>query len=200
MAKSLDIIDPKRELQEEEEETRNIRSDEDDFKMNRPEKEGGSGVFYLVLGIIAIIVATGAALYILYKDYLPGKNDPNNASATVTASTSITQTTSTTVSPSATASASSFEYTDQKIRIANGNGISGEATKVKELLNSKGFEVESVGNASKTYTETIIYYKAGQENLANALKEAISSMYTGNIEESNTVVGIYDAVIALGSK
>lgn len=202
MVKSLDIIDPKKELQEEEEEEKEPRSEGDDFRMPRDQKEGGGGVFYLVLGIIAIVVATGAALYILYKDYLPNKNDPNNKTASVTvltsASASPTISASTTLTTSATQTA--FKYTDQKIRIVNGNGVSGEATKVRELLESKGFTVDSVGNASRSYSETIVYYKQGQEALANALKSEISSLYSASVEMSNSVVGGYDAVIALGSK
>jgi len=198
MAKSLDIINPKRDLGEEEPESENSR---DDFDMRTPDKnEGGGGVFYLVLGIIAIVVATGAALYILYKDYLPNKKSESVlATQTPTAST-----TASSVSASVTATVSStttsFKYTNEKIRVANGNGISGEGAKVQEELESKGFTVESVGNASKKYTETIVYYKTGQEKLAAALKEAISSLYSATIENSDSVTGNYDAVIALGSK
>jgi len=197
MAKSLDIIDPKRELREEED----SRAEDSDLRMPQRGNDGsGGGVFYLVLGIIAIVVATGAALYILYKDYLPKKNAQATATSTASLSASATVSASTTASTTTTATVSTFNYNNEEIRIVNGNGISGEASKVKDELESKGFQVASTGNASKTYSETIIYYKSGQEKLAEALKSSISSLYSGNIEESNAVVGNYDAIIALGSK
>jgi hypothetical protein len=147
-------------------------------------------------------VATGAALYILYKDYLPNKdkNSATTSPATVTATTTVSATTTASVSASPTAVASSFKYTNEKIRIANGNGISGEGAKVEKALQDQGFQIASVGNASKTYTQTIIYYKTGQEKLASALKSAISSLYTGTVELNDKVVGTYDAIVVLGSK
>lgn len=198
MAKSLDIINPKQELRDEEAES---QQGDDDFKMRDPGKnDGGGGVFYLVLGIIAIVVATGAALYILYKDYLPNKkNESVLSTQSPTASQTLASQTNTAVS-SITQTVAAFKYTNEKIRVANGNGISGEGAKVQKELESKGFTVESVGNASKNYTETIVYYKTGQENLGKALKDAISGMYSAEIENSDTVTGNYDAVIALGAK
>ncbi len=197
MAKSLDIINPKHELKDEEPESENSN---DDFGMKTPNKNEGGGVFYLVLGIIAIVVATGAALYILYKDYLPNKKSESVLSTQTPTASTVAGSVSATTTSSAVSTATSFKYTNERIRVVNGNGISGEGAKVQKELESKGFTVESVGNASKNYSETIVYYKTGQEKLAEALKEAISSLYSATIENSDTVTGNYDAVIALGSK
>lgn len=197
MAKSLDIINPKRELKDEEPES---PSRDDDFEMRTPDKNerGGGGVFYLVLGIIAIVVATGAALYILYKDYLPNKKSESVLSTQTPSA--LASASSQGATATVTSTATSFKYTNEKIRIANGNGISGEGAKVQKELESKEFTVESVGNASKKYTETVVYYKTGQEKLAEALKDAISNLYSATIENSDSVTGNYDAIIALGAK
>ncbi len=211
MAKSLDIIDPKKEISTEDE-----RLDEgDDMIRARSERkeEGGGGLFYLIIGIIAVIVSTSLALYILFKDdSSSNKAATASVTSTSTAAASSTSTASATVSSSATGTqvasaspaasqaSSSFKYTNEQIRIANGNGISGEAAKVQTLLEGKGYKITSVGNASKTYETSIVYYKTGQEALAETLKKDISSLYTATVEKSDSVVGSYDAVIALGAK
>jgi hypothetical protein len=119
----------------------------------------------------------------------------------VTGTTTLTPVASSTVAAITTQVAqTTFQYTNEKIRVANGNGISGEGQKIKAVLISAGFQVASVGNASKQYSETFVFYKTGQQDLAEALKNAIKDSYTATIKEDNSVVGTYDAVIALGSK
>ncbi|MDH4358930.1 MAG: LytR C-terminal domain-containing protein [Candidatus Berkelbacteria bacterium] len=195
MAKSLDIIDPKKELEDKPKEEK----DEFDHGFKEP-SSGGGGIFYLIIGIIAVVVAVGSALYILYSGDRGSKEESTTPTVeeTVTVQTSPSPTAS--VAATSSPTTTTFKYTDEKIRVANGNGISGEAAKIKKVLEDKGFKVESIGNASKTYAETIIFYKTGQEELANALKDVIKDYYTGKIENSDTTVGTYDAVIALGSK
>ena len=203
MAKSLDIIDPKRDEPTPEE--NNEEAEGDDLKVK---ESGGGGVFYLVLGIIAVVVATAAALYILYKDKPATDSNQAGVISTLTATQSttaeslLTATSTTTATSLATSSAgsSTFKYTNQSIRVANGNGISGEGANIKKILEDAGFKVASVGNANKNYDQTVIFYKTGQKNLAEALKSAINSKYTAELTESDSTVGTYDAVIALGAK
>jgi len=202
MAKSLDIIDPQREL---ENKPQRDESEEEPFKT---EEGHSNGAFYLVLGIIALVLAVGAALYIFYKDYNPAassKSATATASAVGTGSTAITSTasatsTTTTTTSASAAASSSFKYTDETIRIVNGNGKDGEAARIKKLLEGKGYKIESTGNATRTYDSSIVYYKTGQENLAKALAETIKGEYSAEVENSDSTVGQYDAVIALGSK
>ncbi len=208
MAKSLDIIDPKKELTTEED-----RSEEEEMMQAAPrhKDEEGGGLFYLIIGIIAVIVSTSLALYILFKDdkssdkaAAPATTSTASAttSATPTATTTASVATSAVASPVVTTSSASatFKYTSEQIRIANGNGISGEAAKVQQLLEGKGYKIASVGNATKQYESTIVYYKTGQEKLAEALKKDISTLYSVSIQNSDSIVGSYDAVIALGAK
>jgi flagellar basal body-associated protein FliL len=196
MVKSLDIIDPKKELPKEEDRDQDL----DEMKNNEPR----SGVFYLILGIIAIIVASTFALYILFKDNKKSNDTSALTSSTATVSATVSATESSTpttpTNPTVTA-VSAFKYTNESIRVANGNKITGEGAKIKKLLEEKGFKVESVGNASKTYSESIVYYKSGQEKLAEALKEAIASEYKAKAELADkNILGSYDAVVVLGTK
>ena len=200
MAKSLDIIDPKRDINNDSEEDRSDESGRDDLEMK--EKRQGSGIFYLILGIVAILVATGAALYILYMDDSSDK-DTSGAIATTSAEATTTVTAAESVSAAAPANPSpeaTFTYSDESIRIANGNGISGEAGRIEKILQEKGYEIASTGNASRTYTESVVYYKTGQDDLANAIKSDLSDEYSFTTEVADSVVGSYDAVVVLGSK
>jgi len=202
MAKSLDIIDPQREM---ENKPRANGSEEEPFKM---EESHSNGAFYLVLGIIALVLAVGAALYIFYKDYNPAagsKSATATASAvgtgtTATTTASATSTTTITATASASAATTSFKYTNESIRIVNGNGKEGEASRIKKLLEDKGYKIESTGNATRSYDSSIVYYKTGKEELAKALADAIKGEYSAEVKNSDSTVGQYDAVIALGSK
>jgi len=196
MGKSLDIIDLKKDL-------RTPEQDDSEEKFEQRGESGGGGLFYLILGIVALVVAIAIALYVLYKDSNPV--DTENQSPTVTATTSISPITSITAVTSpvvltSPTSQTAFKYTDESIRIANGNSINGEANKIKAQLEAAGFKVASVGNASRAYTESTIYYKTGEEALAKALQSAIKDNYAATTKEDNPVVGSYDAVVVLGSK
>jgi len=200
MAKSLDIIDPKRDIKDGSDEEKRDKPDNDDFEMK--EKSAGGGVFYLILGIVAIVVATGAALYILFMNDSDEK-DVSRAVKTVSTKAGSTQTVEESVTATVPANLNpepSFKYTDEKIRIANGNGIRGEANRIKELLEEKGYQIESIGNASRSYSESIVYFKTGQDELANAIKLDLSGEYSFSTELADSVVGSYDAVVVLGSK
>lgn len=196
MGKSLDIIDPKKDL-------RTPEQDDSEEKFESRGESGRGGAFYLVLGIIALVVAIGIALYVLYKDSSPADTSDQSPTVTATQGTSPVSSATTTTSAvvlSTPSTAAAFKYTNESIRVANGNSISGEANKIKAELEAAGFKVASVGNASRSYTESIVYYKTGQEALAEALQSAIKDNYTATIKEDNPVVGSYDAIVVLGSK
>jgi hypothetical protein len=194
MAKSLDIIQAEKEdkepIFESKQETETI--------IEEPKESGG--IFYLVLGIVAIVLAVAISLYILFRDN-DESVDTSAVSESITATEEATETQSemVVVSPSPVISEEAAVL-EGSVRIANGNGITGEGKRISDLLKTKGYTIDLVNNASKNYTETIIYYKTGKESLAESLKEAISEEYTATIQKSDTIAGIYDAVIALGSK
>jgi hypothetical protein len=198
MAKSLDIIDPKKDIPDRSEEDSDLDSD---FK----DKKDNGGIFYLVLGIIAILVATAAALYILFQRDQNNNDDPNLSTINTTVQTSAETSQTAVVSPEATSSIDTtpepaFTYTDETLRVANGNRINGEASRIKKILESKGYKIASIGNASKNYSQSIIYFKTGQDKLAEALKEDLKEEYLFEVEQADQIVGSYDAVIVLGSK
>lgn len=66
-----------------------------------------------------------------------------------------------------------------KIKVLNGSGISGEASRVKALLEKAGFTVSSTGNATNyNYIKSVIQAKSEVEKeFINKLTEALSENY-----------------------
>lgn len=89
---------------------------------------------------------------------------------------------------------------DVKIAVINGGGTPGAGSKMKAFLESKGYVVASVTNASEyTHTETEIDVKAGKDALAAVLKEDLKSDYTlasstGTVDVASSV----DAQVIVG--
>lgn len=207
MVKQLDIMKPEEDSPEQERE-RVHEHHSDEFITTNEKKSGG--YFYLVLGIIAIVVSVAASLFVLYQDKLPsifgwGKNTKESPTATVTETISPT-TSSTTEASSATSSTPnmpSTDYSSKVIRVVNGNGINGEASRVASILKSDGFNIKSTDNAKRNYSVTTIYYKSSEDSgLANAIKGSLPSEYSNaEIAESSTITGAnYDCIVALGSQ
>lgn len=203
----MDIIRPEQEQDEAEAPARDI--EHNDFV---PPREKSGGIFYLIIGIIAIIVSVAASIFVLYGDKLPSaftKKSPT-LTPTVVASAQVSATTSADASStasvlavsSATSSATNSSYASKKVRVVNGNGITGEAGIVKSALEKAGFSIESTGNASKTYETTTIYYNGdSSKELAESLDDSLPAAYKGaELIKSETVSGVYDAIVALGNK
>jgi hypothetical protein len=201
MAKSMDIIHPQDD-EDRSTESEKIETEEEDFEMEEP--KGTSGTFYLVLGIVALVLASGITLYILFfnnKSTSTGTASTAEASETAQPEASITVSPTAIASPATTASTTAVTKSG-KVRVSNGNSINGEGKRIAGILTTAGFDVISTGNATKTYTQTIVYYKAGSEDLANSLVNAIKAEYKATTEQSDAIATKFgaNAVIALGSK
>ncbi|OQA53198.1 MAG: hypothetical protein BWY43_00125 [candidate division WS2 bacterium ADurb.Bin280] len=206
MPRPMDIIDPKKDLDKiEDSESPNDKNDKNEEVFEIEQAKSG-GTFYLVLGIIALVVATAFALYILYSDKSSDSSTTQEqvAVASQTPEADEEQTLepakTTTITETATAVASTANFGSSSVRVANGNGVEGEGAKIKTILEEAGFSITSVGNASKTYDSSIIFFKSGKEDLADALKEAIKDNYQASTKESDETVGTYDAVVVLGKE
>ena len=70
------------------------------------------------------------------------------------------------------------------VTILNGNGISGLASEVGEELEKYGFNIDDISNADNfNYQETLIYYKSGNQDTAEGLREILG----GKLEESEEI-------------
>lgn len=92
---------------------------------------------------------------------------------------------------------SQIDFPRYSISILNGSGKAGEATKLKDALEEKGFKVASSGNADRfDYLETIVKTKSQVEKeFILPLDKILESLYTGikheelkNREEADIVV------------
>lgn len=94
------------------------------------------------------------------------------------------------------------DLTKYEIKIQNGGGVSGEASRQKVSLESEGFVVSSVGNADNSdYTDTIIKAKAEVEKgFLDKLKSVLENTFTlGQVEvlpEDSSV----PVVVIIGTK
>ena len=82
------------------------------------------------------------------------------------------------------------------LRILNGNGVEGSASRWSEELADMGFQIESIADAeSADYTDTVVRVRAGDELRAESL---VTALGFGSIE-IGAVPETADAVVVLGS-
>ncbi|OIP07061.1 hypothetical protein AUK41_00750 [Candidatus Berkelbacteria bacterium CG2_30_43_20] len=85
------------------------------------------------------------------------------------------------------------------IKILNGNGVTGDAAKLKKELSDKGFTVGDTGNAKLKYTKTQVYYKADKKAQADLVVQNLTGR---TIEQSEADAGLIgatnDVLIVIG--
>lgn len=93
------------------------------------------------------------------------------------------------------------DVTKYEIKILNGSGISGEASKAKALLEKAGFTVSSTGNASSySYTKSIIQVKSSVEKeFITKLTDALSESYVVDLKTQSLSSSSSEVVIIVGS-
>lgn len=90
-----------------------------------------------------------------------------------------------------------------KLRVLNGNGITGDAAKAKKQLEDAGFTVSKVGNAKRQdYTITQVYYLAGKKSQAELVEKALkdAGRSTQLEEASADLVGADTEVLVVTGK
>ena len=118
-----------------------------------------------------------------------GETDSNS---TATASPSASATPTATPTPE-------INKSSITIRILNGTSVNGAASLMKSKLEKAGYSIRTVGNAAKnTYTQSIIYYQAGNKDKAELIKTSLNDS-TVTTEESTTAAPD-DILIIYGSK
>lgn len=88
-----------------------------------------------------------------------------------------------------------------KIRILNGNGITGDAAKIKSDLVAKGYDVGTVGNAKLKYPLTEIYYLDNYQPQADMVSKDLSSRKTELKEAEAGLIGTnYNILVVIGKE
>ncbi|OLT38198.1 transcriptional regulator [Actinomadura sp. CNU-125] len=81
-----------------------------------------------------------------------------------------------------------------RVRVFNGSGINGQASRVETSLEAQGFQVTVGGNAERTEA-TKVLYGSGAENQAKSLAALIPSKPTAAAQTGDAQPGVVDLVI-----
>jgi hypothetical protein len=161
-----------------------------------------------VLVIVAILMILTIAAFIHFKPFSSQTDTVDEQSPTVAVTTNQTTVTitpeatiATTPNPSPQVTKAEIVFSDFKIQVLNGTGISGEASTVSELLENTGFSITNVGDAeSFDYTNTLISTKEETpKDVYDEIGSILESEYT--VAESDEVLTEdleYDVQVIVG--
>ncbi|MGU3292727.1 LCP family glycopolymer transferase [Williamsia sp. M5A3_1d] len=120
---------------------------------------------------------------IINDDPLPGEQ---KAAAPSSSSTKAPSSTAPSTPPAApkVITASALSPSAVGVRVLNGTGTSGLATRVSDQMSQLGFDVRGVADASENQTQTVVRYGPGQQ----AAAATVASMITGAVIQSDRTV------------
>lgn len=141
------------------------------------------------IGTVVVCLVVGGALL-----FMSGKSG----------SLPVVATTTPTPTPEATPTPTSGEVLrgSLSIQVLNGGGVAGAASKMKKILEDKGYSVVETGNAeSYTYDNTEIIVKSSKKAYLSVLEEDLKDIYSlgssaATLEDSAS----YDARVIVGKK
>lgn len=133
-----------------------------------------------------------------FKSDNTASTSPSTASNSTSASSTASTPTATPTPATPTPAPSITAPAEVKIRVLNGNGISGSAASVKNTLTAAGYSIPSVSNAARfTYTKTMIYYNTGKKAEADAVAAVLSNRTT-EVVLNASVAGTSDVIVVVG--
>jgi hypothetical protein len=125
----------------------------------------------------------------------PDPSDPNRVVLTSAAQPFFSAVRNDKTVPTETKSATPKIQPEQvRVRVYNGSGIAGQASRVASDLEAQGFQVSVGGNASQTST-TKVLYGAGADQQAQTLTALIPSKPTPAARTTGAKPGVVDLVV-----
>lgn len=106
-----------------------------------------------------------------------------------------------TVTPTSIPTVVSKNPQDYKIKILNGTGTAGEASKISDLLSKNNFKVESTGNAANyDFTQTQLEVKSSvTDTIIDLIKESLGKNYSPKISSNKLPESSeFDIIITTG--
>ena len=161
--------------------------------LSSADKPSNKSFLWIVVAILVILgVVAGGWFYLTNKSKIEEKKTSKEFSIKPT--TAKAQPTVT-----ATEEAKLDKY---PIKVLNGSGTVGEASKLQEILEKEGFEVSETGNAENyDYRDTIVQAKKSVEKtFLEKLKTLISKSYTLGKDEALSASDSSDVTVIVGSK
>ena len=147
----------------------------------------------MLWAVIVVVVAIAIGTVLLFFAQRPV------TVSTVTANPSPILPQGPTVTPTQVAE---LKKSDLAIQVLNGGGVRGAASKMKSVLEGKGYTVEDTGNTNEyTHMQTEIYVKAGKEGYLALLEEDLRGEYKIGTKEATLSADVsYDARIIVGKE
>lgn len=162
------------------------------------QESGGKNAKWLWILIALIII--GALVFAFWKGIGPfGKLRGTSVEATPTPSVNFEFSSPT---PAATPGAT-IDKTKASIRVLNGSGKAGEASRARDFLDSKGYKVTSVGNATEgfDFPQTVIRLKAAFSDFGQALVSDLADRYSAKVDSQTlSSTDSADIEVVIGSK
>ncbi|OGK24170.1 hypothetical protein A3A46_00470 [Candidatus Roizmanbacteria bacterium RIFCSPLOWO2_01_FULL_37_13] len=157
------------------------------------DKPSGKSFLWIVGVILFILLVVGGAWMFLSNN---SKKGEKNITIQTSMKPTITKVEPTVIS---TEEAKLDKY---PIKVLNGSGITGEASKLQEILEKGGFEVVETSNADNyDYVDTIVQAKKNVEKaFLEKLKNLIGKSYTLGKDESLSASDSSDVIVVVGSK
>ncbi|MEK7534427.1 MAG: LytR C-terminal domain-containing protein [Patescibacteria group bacterium] len=160
-----------------------------------PQKKSKSWIVLVV--ILVMLAAVGGALYYFRTKAVKeiAKEEKFTLSPTQSQVTP-------TVYPATESAKLKVDYSKYEIRVLNGSGITGEASRVKDSLEEEKFVVKNIDNADASdYGKTVIKAKKDvSKEYLDKLKKQIEKKYVLDMEEELTESADVDVVIIIGNK
>lgn len=153
----------------------------------KPEKKISQN-FAKILFFISLLTLVSVFIYI-FSHQQSNISSPKPSESTIS--------TTPTLAPTPTSKPAS----DFKIKVLNGTGTAGEASKISDLLSKNNFKVESAGNAANyDFTQTQLEVKSSVgETVINLIKESLGKTYSPKILDNKlSESSEYDIIITTG--
>ena len=210
------ILEPEETKEEPKKEKEEVEKKEISFDPPKPpvsptppkKPERGSFLPYflgLLIGLIAVFGFIEVRAYLAKRSIEEIQPQENTQTETQTPenTTSQTETPAQTTAPAEQTQTATpaLDKSAISMQVLNGSGVTGEATKIKSVLEKDGFKVASVGNASSfTYQTTIVYYKTGKKDAADAAVSTLKNAGRTASAEEKTALTKYDLQVVVGKK
>ncbi|MFA6081974.1 MAG: LytR C-terminal domain-containing protein [Patescibacteria group bacterium] len=155
----------------------------------------------ILISLLALLVSQAVIFYNNSQTTTtasPSTTTSATPTATGTATPSISPSTTTTATPSSTA----LTKASVTVKVLNGGGVTGAATKASTVITAAGFTVSSTANAkSYSYTTSYVYYKnANEKDLATELAAALTGYSVTAKVDATMATSDTELVVVIGKK
>ncbi len=149
------------------------------------------------LWLLIVLIIIGALVFAYIRGIGPFGALKNQAGET--ASPTPFEETSTFIESSPEAE---LDRSEAQVRVLNGSGTAGVASSMKDLLEGKGWKVESVGNAPNfDFENTVLRFKESFKKFADLLSGDLSGDYSVTVSDDDlSATDSADVEVIVGAK